>query len=155
MGCAAGQVIELVERLAPPGLAEEWDNAGLQFGSRHAEVDAVLVALEVSGEVLREALDKDAKSRLQEWSQAHLGATPVYRTIEERGPDHAKTFTVQVLIAGVVYGEGEGPSKQAAAQAAALQAFERLQHLYALGQLPAIAYPDEEERPALPSVPVS
>lgn len=60
MGCLAGQVIELVERLAPPGLAEEWDSAGLQFGSRNAEVDAVLVALEVSGEVLREAIARKA-----------------------------------------------------------------------------------------------
>lgn len=102
-------------------------------------------------QVLQEALDKDAKSRLQEWSQAHLGATPVYRTTEERGPDHAKTFTVQVLIAGVVYGEGEGPSKQAAAQAAALRAYERLNRLYALGRLPMSARSAEEERPPLPS----
>lgn len=56
MACEAAAVIDLVERLAPPGLAQEWDNAGLQFGSRHAEVGAVLVALEVSREVVQEAL---------------------------------------------------------------------------------------------------
>jgi ribonuclease-3 len=89
-------------------------------------------------QILQEALDKDAKSRLQEWSQAHLQATPYYYTVAERGPDHAKEFTVQVVIDGVVYGEGEGQSKQLAAQAAAEAALERLSHLQAEGGIPAV-----------------
>ncbi|MCS7220493.1 MAG: ribonuclease III [Anaerolineae bacterium] len=89
--------------------------------------------------VLQEALDKDAKSRLQEWSQAYLQATPTYKTVGERGPDHAKEFTVQVIIKGVVYGEGTGHSKQLAAQAAAKAALELLTRLYAEGKLPGVA----------------
>lgn len=60
MSCEVGRVIELMERVAPPGLAAEWDNVGLQFGSPHAEIRAVLVALEVTGEVLEEALARKA-----------------------------------------------------------------------------------------------
>jgi ribonuclease-3 len=86
-------------------------------------------------EVLQEALDKDAKSRLQEWSQAHLGATPAYRTAGAHGPDHSKTFTVEVVIGGVVYGEGAGASKQLAAQVAAKAAMAHLQRLQAEGWL--------------------
>ncbi len=72
-----------------------------------------------------EVEDKDPKSRLQELAQASLGVTPRYRTVSAAGPDHAKMFLVQVSIGDTVYGEGEGPSKQLAAQSAALDALAR------------------------------
>ena len=70
--------------------------------------------------------DLDAKSRLQEWSQAELGVTPRYRIANERGPDHAKTFVAEVLLRKKVAGRGTGHSKQAAEQAAAQQAWKKL-----------------------------
>ncbi|MGD8998010.1 MAG: ribonuclease III [Anaerolineae bacterium] len=70
------------------------------------------------------AADQDAKSRLQEWSQAELGITPSYRIISERGPDHDKSFVAQVLLGQEVAGQGTGRSKQAAQQAAAEAAWE-------------------------------
>jgi ribonuclease-3 len=70
--------------------------------------------------------DLDAKSRLQEWSQAKLGITPRYCIVAERGPDHAKTFVAQVLLGKRVAGEGSGHSKQASEQAAAQMAWESL-----------------------------
>ena len=76
--------------------------------------------------ILAEERDRDAKSVLQEWSQAERGITPRYRTIAEEGPDHAKSFTVEVRIGRQVVGRGEGLSKQAAAQAAASDALKRL-----------------------------
>jgi ribonuclease-3 len=76
--------------------------------------------------ILARDLDHDAKSRLQEWSQATLGYTPRYRTVRSRGPDHDKRFTVQVLINAQVYGEGVGRSKQTAAQRAAKAALESI-----------------------------
>lgn len=72
--------------------------------------------------VLAEALDKDARSLLQEWSQAEFNVTPVYRIASEVGPDHAKLFTVEVLLGENVAGSGTGRSKQSAAQAAARDA---------------------------------
>ncbi len=78
-------------------------------------------------DILRFDLDKDPKSMLQEWSQAHLGLTPIYRTVSSHGPDHAKEFTVAVFIGDERYGEGIGPSKQAAAQVAAQQVLSSLQ----------------------------
>jgi ribonuclease III len=76
--------------------------------------------------VLAEERDRDAKSLLQEWSQAEHGITPRYRTVAESGPDHAKTFTVEVRIGDEVVGRGEGLSKQAAAQAAASDALQTM-----------------------------
>jgi ribonuclease-3 len=72
-----------------------------------------------------EVAGKDPKSRLQELAQGELGLTPRYRTTQAEGPDHAKMFTVQVWVGEVVCGEGEGPSKQAAAQRAAADALLR------------------------------
>ncbi|MFL7794448.1 MAG: ribonuclease III [Anaerolineae bacterium] len=70
--------------------------------------------------------DLDAKSRLQEWSQAELGVTPRYRIVNEKGPDHAKSFEAEVLLGKQIAGHGWGHSKQAAEQAAAQAACEDL-----------------------------
>ncbi len=61
----------------------------------------------------------DAKSRFQEWTQAELGETPAYQIVAEEGPDHAKTFTAQVLVGQSIAGQGVGASKRMAEQAAA------------------------------------
>lgn len=77
------------------------------------------------GPARSEVSDKDPKSRLQETAQAELGITPRYRTLRAEGPDHARVFTVEVAIGPVVVGEGSGPSKQLAAQRAAIDALAR------------------------------
>jgi len=74
----------------------------------------------------REEIAADAKSRLQEWSQAHLAQTPHYRTVSESGPQHSREFTVEVLIGGLLHGSGSGRSKNTAAQEAAAAALRRL-----------------------------
>ncbi len=71
-------------------------------------------------------LTKDPKSRLQEWSQAELKATPSYVTTAASGPDHDREFTVEVRIGDETYGVGTGKSKQQAAQAAAQNALARI-----------------------------
>lgn len=68
----------------------------------------------------------DPKSHLQEWAQAQKMGTPQYVTIGSSGPDHAKVFEVEVRIQGVVYGLGQGSSKQVAARIAAQTALESL-----------------------------
>jgi ribonuclease-3 len=80
----------------------------------------------VAEAILAAEADRDAKSRLQEWSQAELGVTPCYRVVSERGPDHAKVFVAQVLLGSEVAGQGEGRSKQVAEQAAARVAWKSL-----------------------------
>ncbi len=79
--------------------------------------------------ILDEELYKDAKSMLQELTQGELQVTPIYRTIAERGPDHAKEFTIEVLIGDVAYGRGVGHNKQVAEQEAAKVALLRLRPL--------------------------
>lgn len=72
--------------------------------------------------VIDEALYQDARTVLQEWSQAELGVTPVYDTVGETGPDHEKEYQVEVVIDEEIAGRGVGRSKRAAAQSAARDA---------------------------------
>jgi dinuclear metal center YbgI/SA1388 family protein len=50
-----GELEGVLERLAPRDLADEWDNVGLLIGDPDQRVERILVALEVTGDVLREA----------------------------------------------------------------------------------------------------
>ena len=68
----------------------------------------------------------DWKTSLQEAVTGAALGLPEYR-IEESGPDHAKEFRAQVVVAGEVLGDGVGPSKKAAEQQAAQSAYETLQ----------------------------
>lgn len=90
-----------------------------------------LVGPEVT-QTLNQHSDKDDKSRLQELAQAHLHHTPRYSTVAERGPDHAKRFTVRATIGGKPYGQGTGRNKQEAAQRAAQAALSRLEEILGL-----------------------
>ena len=67
----------------------------------------------------------DCKSRLQELIQAESQERPVYRLVEAVGPDHDKTFWVEVVVGGETLGRGSGKSKQAAEKDAAKQALEK------------------------------
>ncbi len=75
-----------------------------------------------------QALPQDYKTRLQELTQKVFKETPVYVVLKESGPDHAKHFVSQILIAGRPYGCGEGQNKKSAEQAAALKTLEMLKN---------------------------
>lgn len=74
------------------------------------------------GRAIEKRLTADYKSRLQEIVQARHHVSPVYRTIMEEGPDHAKEFTVEVIVGGSVIGRGHGKSKRVAEREAARDA---------------------------------
>lgn len=70
---------------------------------------------------------RDYKTALQEYIQRESGHTLAYRLIGESGPDHAKTFEMEVLLNGEPVGAGEGRSKKEAEQAAAKAALAKLE----------------------------
>lgn len=75
-------------------------------------------------EILENGTWQDPKSNLQELAQAQEGATPIYRVMQEEGPDHEKIFTVGVYVNDKLRGQGIGPSKQNAQQQAAQRALD-------------------------------
>ncbi|HJC90409.1 MAG TPA: ribonuclease III [Candidatus Mediterraneibacter excrementigallinarum] len=68
----------------------------------------------------------DSKTILQEMVQADRNREISYRLVGEKGPDHNKSFSVEVLIGGDVYGAGQGRTKKAAEQQAAYEAILKL-----------------------------
>jgi ribonuclease III len=68
----------------------------------------------------------DHKSALQEFLQSRGMAPGAYHVIAESGPDHQKTFRVEVRIAGQVTAIGSGRTKKEAEQSAAVAALIQL-----------------------------
>jgi len=66
-----------------------------------------------------EAARGDAKTRLQELAQARGWELPDYQLVDEAGPDHAKSFTVECRLADGTTARGTGRSKKIAEQRAA------------------------------------
>jgi ribonuclease-3 len=99
-------------------------DAGL--GAASAFLDRTLLSPALAGHT--EALEQaDHKSALQEWLQQR-GMGPVeYRLHKETGPDHLKTFEVEVWLDREKLAASEGRSKKEAEQAAARLAMEALE----------------------------
>jgi ribonuclease-3 len=68
----------------------------------------------------------DYKGALQEMAQALKLPQPRYSIIEERGPEHSKTFLVEVRVGRDWVGSGEGLSKKSAGQKAAQKILRQL-----------------------------
>ncbi len=62
---------------------------------------------------------KNYKSLLQQCCQKEFGFTPIYKVLQQHGPDHVKVFQIAVVINNTEYGMGWGKSKKEAAQIAA------------------------------------
>jgi ribonuclease-3 len=77
-------------------------------------------------ELLKTEAFTDYKTELQELCQRDYEILPTYTVLTESGPDHQKTFEVQISIKGDVYGRGIGRSKKEAEQEAAREALEKL-----------------------------
>ena len=71
-------------------------------------------------------VDENYKSKLLEYAQSRGLGVPRYLIVREEGPDHDRTFTVDVLIRNERRGTGTGKNKKDAEQAAASQALNNL-----------------------------
>lgn len=84
---------------------------------------------EIMKDKLEDAIEgrlvQDYKSEIQERLQAEGMKTPKYQVTKEEGPDHNKTFFVDLIIEGEVRGSGEGRTKKQAEQNAAKHVLER------------------------------
>ena len=94
----------------------------LDKGFEAAEEFITKTLLVTFDKILETGSWQDPKSNLQERAQSKEGFTPIYKVLEEDGPDHDKTFVVGVFVGENLRGKGSGPSKQAAQQEAAQNA---------------------------------
>jgi len=75
---------------------------------------------------MKENALKDPKSLLQEMIQSRKHNSPRYKVLSEKGPAHAKIFTVGVYLNDELLGQGAGRSKQEAEEEAAEIALDKL-----------------------------
>jgi len=75
-------------------------------------------------DILEKGAFRDAKSRFQEEAQERTGITPLYKVLEEWGPDHAKHFIIGVFLNEELVAKGDGSSKQEAEEEAAKNGLE-------------------------------
>lgn len=69
--------------------------------------------------------DKNYKGQLLEYSHANKLNQPIYKIVEQTGPQHDKTYTIEVFVSDSINGTGEGPNKKIAEQNAAKTALRK------------------------------
>jgi ribonuclease-3 len=109
-------------------IAAMYLDAGLEavqtFVSAHV-LDAPFSGDEDAGTDVQPAIT-NFKSALQELAQSRKLPQPRYMIVKERGPEHSKTFTVEVRVGKEWTGQAEGRTKKIAAQRAARGVYDRL-----------------------------
>lgn len=98
-------------------------DGGLEAASGFVKRTLVEGAIAVEAERIGHT---DHKSALQEFLQSRGMAPAAYHVIAETGPDHQKTFRVEVRIAGQISAIGSGKTKKEAEQSAAIAALIQL-----------------------------
>ena len=104
-------------------LAAIYRDGGLEEARRFVEQFVLPGDLAASAD---ELFSTDYKSALQEYLQAEKAEPADYRVVDESGPEHQKTFTVEVASGDNWAARGTGGSKKAAEQQAARFLLERL-----------------------------
>jgi len=104
-------------------IAAVYLDGGLEVARQFVRRSLVEGAIAVEAERLGHT---DHKSALQEFLQSRGMAPGAYHVIAETGPDHQKTFRVEVRICGQITAMGSGRTKKEAEQAAAIAALIQL-----------------------------
>lgn len=103
--------------------------AATYLDSGFASARELIYRLILNGAEVQNVRDDDYKTQLQELVQRKRNQSLTYRLTGEEGPDHAKVFSVEVLLNGQSIGSGSGSSKKRAEQAAAQAALQKLKTL--------------------------
>ncbi|MFA5770952.1 MAG: ribonuclease III [Patescibacteria group bacterium] len=72
--------------------------------------------------LLKNNLYLSSKSKLQEIVQSKYKKTPIYKVLEEKGPEHKRVFKIGVYFNSKILGTGVAPSKKEAEEVAAKEA---------------------------------
>jgi len=98
----------------------------LDAGIAKARDFIIRTLAEEIGRVVSDQHERNFKDLLQQYTQRVLGCAPRYKVLEERGPDHMKSFRVVGILKNREYGVGKGQNKKEAEQAAAEATYKEL-----------------------------
>ncbi len=99
----------------------------LDSGMKPAKTFILKYLIPEINKVLENKHRKDYKTLLQEYIQKRYKSYPKYQLVKRTGPDHDKTFWMEVKVGGKAYGPGKGKNKKEAEQKAACLAFQALE----------------------------
>ena len=119
-----GNLAHVYEALVGAIRLDAGPDGGMEGARRFVERS---LAPEIAG-LQTDPAELNPKGALQQLAEGRYGR-PQYVTIAERGPDHAREFTVEVRLEGEAFGAGCGASKQQAEKEAAREAVRRLRAL--------------------------
>jgi len=117
-------LVDALEALMAAIYLDGGAQAARSFVAAHV-LDAPYFGDEDAGTDIQPAIS-NFKSALQELAQSRKLPQPRYSIVRERGPEHSKTFTVEVRVGKEWSGQAEGRTKKVAAQRAARGVYERL-----------------------------
>lgn len=98
----------------------------LDVGFKEAARFILTLLIPQIDKVLENKHKRDFKTLLQEYCQKSFKTYPKYSVIKNSGPDHNKTFWIEVSVNNATYGPGMGKNKKEAEQKAAEEAYLRL-----------------------------
>lgn len=98
----------------------------LDSGFKNAQNFILKYMIPEVNKVLENKHRKDYKTLLQELVQKKYKSYPKYSLVKKTGPDHDRTFWIEVKVKNESYGPGQGKNKKEAEQRAAGLAFESL-----------------------------
>ena len=98
----------------------------LDSGFANAKKFILKIIVPEINKVIENKHKKDYKTLLQEYSQKNFKTYPKYTLVRKSGPDHDRTFWIEVTVNGKNYGPGSGKNKKEAEQKAACIAYEDL-----------------------------
>lgn len=98
----------------------------LDSGMKAAKIFVLKYLIPEINKVLENRHKKDYKTLLQEYIQKQYKSYPRYQLVKRTGPDHDKTFWMEVKVGGKSYGPGKGKNKKEAEQQAASMAYQTL-----------------------------
>lgn len=98
----------------------------LDSGFKKAKQLVLKIIIPEINTVLQNKHQKDYKTLLQELVQKKYKTYPKYKTIKKSGPDHNRTFWIEVYINNENHGQGKGKNKKEAEQNAAEIAYKQL-----------------------------
>ena len=101
----------------------------IQYRDRQRQKAFIGAIIGAAASIAGGIIKGNKQKKAQEKAQAEINVTPVYKTLNEWGPDHAKHFQVGVYLGDNLIAEGEGTSKRLAEQEAAKKALEGWQSL--------------------------
>ena len=96
-------------------------------GGYEAAQEFILRSIEPEFDCVEDDVTHNYKSTLQQLAQKQFGSTPIYRLMDEQGPDHSKCFKIAAFIGDDVYPSAWGNSKKQAEQRAAENALHAME----------------------------